>query len=396
MSFPSFPRLALLALATLSAGAAELTLVAPARSYLSPVSIEGTMPGALPTVSRYGYLRSPARSLGPQAWYSDVLIVPDLPAVITVTAGAEQRSQTVTWETIDLDGAPLALVARPWQMISLRGVGNRIEVRAPSGITSLAWATPGEPRLFTLRQPGEHRFRRPDGVGGVTVRVYAATVRQNPNQPVAVLVDDSSYVFPLPIAPHSDEVFCTSADPDLIVARSGSGVALRPRTAGTHLGAVRLGSATGPILAVVPVVGYNLDVSKALYPLAVADDGSVPAPDTLTVIGSETSAQRLRARIVMKPWVPNVKLVFTKFAHPATFLGGATTFAVRTDGSPSTLGEAGFVTSLAADGTRIGTFDYTINNPAGNDSQCARLDSRTLFSDVPTGIAWLLDPIAKP
>ena len=366
MRFSTLPRCALLALAAI-AGAAELTLVAPERSYVSPVSVEGTAPAGLPRVTRYGIIPSP----------------------VAATANGVTRSRLVTWDSLNLDGPALAIDARVDDRIALRTNGTSFTVRSPAGETRQVRVVPNLVSFFRLSESGAYRFTRADGTNGVTIRVYAPTVQPDPDQPVAVMTDGHSHRFPLPVAPTTDGLFCTSADPDLIVARAGSSVDIRANTTGTHLGAVRIGSATGPILGIVPVVGFTFDIKDALFPQPVDKDGNVPEREGITVLGAMDQPQRLRARVVMKPWVPNAKLTFTKFAHPAFFLKGATTFTVLSDGTPSSLGEAGMVTTVDADGVRVGTFDYTIYNPPKNGSQCVYLETRMLFGGEPTGVAKL-------
>lgn len=394
MRFTSIHRLALLALVAGVAGAAELTMVAPATSYFSPVCIEGTMAGdRLPKVRRYGIGGAHVRRLGPEAWYSNVRLFPDIPAVVTAGVGADRVKHVITWTSIDVDGPAVALTARAGDAIAIRTAGRRIQAIAPTA-TRLLRTLPGLPIRYTLTKPGSYRFAPPGGDGGVTVRVLAMPLEPDSDQPVALLADNRARRFPLPEG--SDGLDVSSADPDLSVARAGSGVDLRVRTPGTHLGAVRLGTRTGPILGLVPVIGFAIDTRDALQPLPVAADGTASEPGVLTVIGDAVSPQRFRARIVMKPWVPNVKLTFTKFAHRAYFLGGATTFEVRTDRTPSTLGEPGFVVTTDEDGVRIGTFDYSIFSPPGNRSHCVRIVYRTLFSGEPSGIAWLGNAAVTP
>jgi len=130
--------------------------------------------------------------------------------------------------------------------------------------------------------------------------------------------------------------------------------------------------------------------------LIVDAQGRPGTPGTLTVLGAAGEPQRFRARIVITPWVPNLKLTFTKFAHPAYFLGGATTFTVLSDGTRTTLDEPGFVVTTRADGTRVGTFDYTIYSPAGNRSQCVHITFRTLFPGAPAAVAWLTKRMVSP
>ena len=90
-------------------------------------------------------------------------------------------------------------------------------------------------------------------------------------------------------------------------------LAIKPLATGTDAKVVaRLGNATGPILAVGGIAAFTVDLAALVH----------TDVDGLTGIGTSP--------VIMTPYIPEVTLTFTMFAHASTFFGGAKTLSVST------------------------------------------------------------------
>lgn len=111
--------------------------------------------------------------------------------------------------------------------------------------------------------------------------------------------------------------------------------------------------ATGSLLQLAPVSGYSTAFSDA-HEEVVKPDGSKICWASMTIY----------------PFVKNVSFVLSTRAHKATFLGGATTMTIATDGSASSLGEAGYKSVVLPDGRTIGSFEFKVLFPPGETKWC--------------------------
>ena len=167
-------------------------------------------------------------------------------------------------------------------------------------------------------RPGEFSIVARDAAGStlatLQVTVAGALV---PRTTVAQLKNTRSLSIPVD-SPAATYVF-TANDPALVtisqaaLANKAIALAIKPLVSGTAAKVVaRIGSATGPIVAVGGIAAFTVD-------LAALSHTDV---DGLTGIGT--------SQVIMTPHIPGVMLTFTMFAHASTFAGGAKTLSVST------------------------------------------------------------------
>jgi len=112
---------------------------------------------------------------------------------------------------------------------------------------------------------------------------------------------------------------------------------------GTPAFEARIRGGNGPIFAVQEVNEFTLDIPARVCLLVDDDDN----------IGT--------TRVVMRPYVPDLKVVFNMFAGTSTFADGATTFGVSTTDEFEQVEEGG---------ETAGIFKHDVEVPDGEDVYC--------------------------
>ena len=101
------------------------------------------------------------------------------------------------------------------------------------------------------------------------------------------------------------------------------------------------------------------------------------------IVGKDAAGNTLsQNEIIIEPALTDLRLSLSMFAHASTFLGGKTSFKVRTNGANSSVGEQGFATAWnPATGESYAWFVYTIVSPPGETQFSHRMEIDQLFGE---------------
>jgi len=346
----------------------SLTARVPQHTYVSPACIEGSFANALPSIL-VNDLPAPSLTLGGTLWYANVPLLTATTNAVSIQEGTTTLDQIITWDVMDVDGLTInTLSARVSDSIAvMSSLGGSINITHPDGtLTTLAPNVVTQ--YVTLTSAGQWTISNASNSSSISIAVFDGSFAVDPAHPLSIeqngvyAIDLSSYT---ELQPNASSLVFVSQDPELSVQQSGSQLQITGYNIGSRYGSVRIGSTTGPILAPLPTTCFAISGwGSQTY---VMPDGSpipndyVGGPDLIQFTDAANNS-RFVSTLTITPYVPNVTITITKFAHPTTFIGGATTFTIATDGSPSSLGENGFAVSTV-NGVQVGTFSFTMISP---------------------------------
>lgn len=364
--------------------ATSLTLQAPAHTYLSPACIEGTYASVLPGVTTSEYTAEP-NVLGDHMWFANVPLLTGVTNDLTVQEGLTSIESQITWDIIAIDAPQIAtLSARVADSVALESIsGSGLSILHPDGTTTTL--SPSlTTRYVTFDAPGVWTISAAGASASLVVGVYDGTFRIDSLHPLAIEqniqydIDMSLYS---QLHPNAANLLYVSQDTGLTVSSQPGHILVKGNTIGTRYGSVRLGAINGPILAPITVTCFTLTGWGNVRSI-MSDGSALPAysgagePQLVDVSDGNGQARR-RITLTMTPYVPNVTLFVTKFAHPTSFSNGYTNFSVVTDGSASSIGEPGFTTATI-DGQQVGQFAFDLFSQNGAPATyCLRHSTRT-------------------
>lgn len=378
-----------MAFAAMTFVSATESLSVPAQTYVSPVCIEGYSTSAPLVVLTVGGVVKPTNQIGVHTWYANVNLSADVTTAVVSAYKTAKVTKSTIWKSFDFQASTsLTLNARVGDRVNLKSTdvitqvsptGSTIVVSGPVACTSAG--------TWTFSSTGR----------SLTLKVYGMMFAQDPKQPVSCRLSKTiPWVYPVPVLPDSASLFTSGEDTRTTATLSGDNVSILGTALGCRNILLRHTSATGPIVACVPVQTWDYDVTGIAHAPLVYPDGSTPDPTYagITILSSATAPRRMDCTLILKPYVPNLRLSIVKFAHASTFIGGATSFTVLTDGSATSLGEAGFVVKPDASYGSIGVLHFTMLAPAAGDTyHCVNILTSVLYHGVytptsPTTVAF--------
>lgn len=354
----------------------SITMLAPATSFTSPACVHLNA-AARPTLSA----GQGAINMGGRHWYADVPLDADASTAIAATLGSNAASQSITWVTLPLSTVQSPLTVRRGDAIRVAIPPSGVTVLTPQGSTEV-WAGP-ETHTVTLSTIGSYQFlvdgqvRLSVDVVGFPVDLHSLTDRSlalHRNRTVTFTVTADG------IPPG----IVLEASPFLTLNRAARGqVSLSSSILGKGALWFRLATDPNAILFAAPVTTFDLTAVDEIGLEPTAEPGSTlsayleGAADTASL-----PPVPLRVTLRLTPYIPDLRLEFSRFAHRSTFLGGVSEFTVFSDGSPSSLGESGML--VGGDGAaQYGEFSYTVYKPRNEVSTCVRVVPKQVFPDLP-------------
>jgi hypothetical protein len=323
---------------------------------------------------------------------------------LTIQEGAQTLSKNVTWNAFPLDNAPTpSLNARLGDTLGVSAAAGLVDVGNPSGVHSTL-VTGSSGSSVWLTAPGTWTFALPGKAIALRVIVFDGAFKTQASAPMAIETGVKYTLayssFPFLQSPAS--IHIVSEDYNLGINQSVTNLTLKALASGDTYASLRLESDTGPILNAFKITAFTLAGWEGRY---VYPDGSVPpfidnnAGHLYGITDLATGQSRLRVPVTMTPFVQNVKIYVSKFAHPTSFLGGATKFTITTDGAASSLGEPGFTASVNGSGQSKGAFSFSmLSGPNAPATYCLHHYCETTFSifnttvvasSIPSGLSML-------
>ena len=337
----------------------------PTESWTSPAFIEGY---ANKAVMING---TPSISLGGNHWHGSAALGESAATSVIITNATQSLYGNITWSVLDL-------AAVPFSQLPIR-LGDALRVRVPSGggeyvipsglVTSLTAGT------TTLRPtvPGVHSLRV-NGITVVSVTVVGFDVDLTAlNGRCLALQRYAAVTLGLPpsavpgLLEMEQSISLRVSRVDQATATFSSDVLER--------GACwfRISGGNHAILLTVPVQPYQVEaISEKIIP--------TPGRSTTTIVSfmkdssyaAELPPVSLQVKIRVTPYVSDLAFEFSRFAHRSTFLGGASEFTVLANGTPSSLGEPGFI-RIQEGAVEVGEFTYLVFKPRNEVSTCVKI-----------------------
>jgi hypothetical protein len=276
-----------------------LTLSAPARSRVSPVSVEGTEPLGVGTQMRVNGGGVGVRPLATGRFYANVPLEPGVSNTISVTHGEAEVVRTVTWEETDLASHPTGLAIRR---------GDSLLLRAPPGSTLvqsdgyeevvLGTFSPSGLLIADFYNPGSFTLLAVDGAGVALGSLGVRVVGYSARGATACEVGYERVKRVSVLEGRPGDVYVTrSEEKDIDVRQAVFGdseliLGVRPLRLGMPRMVARLGHTLGPILSVDDVDEFRvwLTSERKFSVTSTYPDG--------TRVG--------QAAIILSPWLPDI------------------------------------------------------------------------------------------
>lgn len=355
---------------------ASIAMLAPATSLTSPVCVH--LDAAARPVLSAG---QGATSLGGRHWYADVPLDADAPTAITATLGSQAVSQSVMWATVSLSAEQSPLTVRRGDAIRVAIPPSGATVVTPQGSTE-AWSGP-ETHAVVLSTIGTYRFLV-DGQVRLSVAVVGFPVDLHPLADRSLALHRNRTVTFTVAAEGIPPGIALETSPFVTLHRTERGqVSLSSGILGKGALWFHLAADANAILFAAPITTFDITAVDEVGLETTAEPGSTlsayleGAADTATL-----PPVPLRVTLRLTPYIPDLRLEFSRFAHRSTFLGGVSEFTVSCDGSPSSLGEPGMLVVGNGPG-QYGEFSYTVHKPRNEVSTCVRVVPKQVFPDLP-------------
>ena len=343
---------------------------APSSSYESPTSAlihYRRMETPLITARPSSALVSPITEIGQMTKWAEVKLSRRVPVAITVNAGDQSARKVISWKAIDFNSN------LPTE-INIRAGSKILVVTRAGGAPYLTYgydrkptsAVPSKARYHEIPIVTAGRYILDDNMcGGKQVIVNAVGLPVNPMSTGGAMVIPAKYTAKIEgveIVPANAASIvqarsmhhCVIADSLFDTTRSklDAWASISAIDGNTVYSYLRLGD-SGPILSLVPMIGCNSGCSAA--------EIDITNPD-----GSTSGV----ANFEFYPYLKNLEFTMSMRAHMATFLDGNTSFKVKTDGSPTSLGEPGISEKIMSDGTIRGAMKLRVYFPPGEHKWC--------------------------
>jgi len=363
----------------------DLQITTPAESTTSPAWVEGAVGPNVTQIEAAvnGGVPFAAVREAKMKWFATHTVAPKAMGVelspddetdVTVTArtasGREaSTTQHILWTATDLRGKDSAIdsiTIRKGDSLLLTAAGSEGElaltIDADGDGTYEFSGIPGDKVASSFNTAGVVTVSaKIDGnpVGSLKIMVVSVDI----HGPIAceLYVQREKPALVVPVEATAAVSF-VSNDADLLAVSikgqtaTGAMLYLHALNRGEEALEARIGGASGPIVARTPVDEFTMDIMAKKHVVTFEmDDGSS--------VGT--------SRIVMRPYVPNLRLAFSMFASTSTFAGGARSFSINTLDVVSSIGEPGFQQEFdLATGETNGVFEFDIEGPLDATSIC--------------------------
>jgi PA14 domain len=357
-SGPNVPKQVIPSTAVQTAESPLLFSSVPTMSETSPAFIEArTLSGGTVTLTANGAQASMI-SNGVH-FFTNVPLNTVTSVETSLSVGVQVINRAITWQPIRLEGDKSRIIrvgdslllqaasAGAWRSIRGSGVGTPEKACKAGDRFPVSFTQPGVYEFVAFNAAGTQ-------VGSLVVNAMSTDFGANiacevgfrREKEIKVLGGDFAFLS------------FTSADPLLIditpkgPSTEGGEIYLQPYRRGTPVIYARIGGPTGAILASKEIDEFTL--ANTARPGGLVNDETSLTSATLTIT----------------PFIPDLWINFSMFAHLSTFKGGAKKFTINTSQALSSLGEAGFTISTDASGEAIGQFKYTLEVPPGETKSC--------------------------
>ena len=307
-----------------------ISVQVPQYSVISPAFIEGiawSSNGADVSVSVNGVA---ATFIGENNWFANVSLNANgsQTSVISTQSGSGKiQTDTITWIALDLSGEEasdhsIAIRRGDSLLLTASGDGETLTLDVDSDGQNDFSGVPGQKFAVTYNDSGT--FLATAKIDGESVGTLLVNVMDvDLHKPIA---DEVGYrrrknVVISPAAVATNVVFTSGDLPALETSLigpfsnedgEGLSVYLTALKRGSPVLVARLFSADGPIVAYKNVDEYTLDRDGIAHAFVNEDEN----------IGG--------TKLIMRPYIPNIRFQFDMFAHTATFAGGVTSFSRNT------------------------------------------------------------------
>ncbi len=357
-SGPNVPKQVIPSTAVQTAESPLLFSSVPTMSETSPAFIEArTLSGGTVTLTANG---APASMISNGLhFFTNVPLNTATTVETSLSVGGQVMNRAITWQPIELEGKKSRIIrvgdslllesvsAGAWRSIRGSGVGTPEKACEAGDRFPVSFTQPGVYEFVAFNAAGTQ-------VGSLVVNAMSTDFGANiacevgfrREKEIKVLGGDFAFLS------------FTSADPLLIditpkgPSTEGGEIYLQPYRRGTPVIYARIGGPTGAILASKEIDEFTL--ANTAGPGGLVNDETSLTSATLTIT----------------PFIPDLWINFSMFAHLSTFKGGAKKFTINTSQALSSLGEAGFTISADASGEAIGQFKYTLEVPPGETKSC--------------------------
>jgi hypothetical protein len=375
---------------------AQVAITTPSESVTNPAWVEGTNGGDVTnlTVTVNGGAGFATTRLSPTKWFADnncsagvspaygVVLSSSAATHVEVTAENDfaetnTTAQNITWTATDLAGKSfstdiLRIRKGDSLLLTATGSGTTLEIDGNGDDTYEHSGAPGDRFPTAYNTAGSFIVKaKIDSmeVGSLSVTVVSVNLRG----PIACAVNFQREK-DVDVSPASEAGNVTFSGNDAFwltaslkqTTTAGATLYLKPLRRGAPILTARLNGATGPLLSKQAVDEYTLDV-PARTGMIINDD---------TNIGS--------SKVVLRPFIPNVRVCFNMFASLSTFTGGTTSFSVNSSDAFEALVDPNT-------GETIGEYIFDVETPDEEDQYCFDVEirqaaSREVTVGVETGI----------
>ena len=330
----------------------------PTESPVSPVCVEGLRRSDKCAVTAKGTAGSgEVHYLSTRAFFVNMPLDRATHAsVITITqsgGSARSVSGSVSWTATDMAGLShrknrLVLRAGDSLLLTASGNGKNLDIDAYGNGALVHKGRPGDRFATTYGSPGDYTTTATiDGtaVGSVTISAVDVGLSKFISSEVGYKITESVSVRP---ALRTSDIAFTSSTPRLLevsvkkTTRNGAKLSLRPLARGNPVLTARLGTDSGPVIAFREIDEYTMDI---------------PAVKAIFFDAKGVG----RTYVKMRPYVPNLWVVFRMEAPAASFAGGLRLLPVSTSIS--------FVKEHdAATGETVGVYEFEVHIAPGAKS----------------------------
>lgn len=353
------------------------SIVIPATSLVSPAFIEGGNIEGQSISATVDGVSHKVHELSATDFYINAPLEKSGSSAVIITAGGAQTTGAITWTPIDIDGKSHGVdvynIRQDDSLLLESSHGTALSIGISSGVSSTESIVAGQPKVVRFPVAGIYRVAASDGspLGDISVRVFTLAIDPSLRHDHIASEVGHTRTFDVPVTPaaFASTLFFTTASPTALTVTTGAvtsdgiNVSFDPLKNVKTKASARINSATGPVIGSVTIDAFTIDRTGML-------DAGIVDFDPIT--GDSLA----KADIIIAPIVRGLSFHFQMFAHTSTFLTGATSFDVDTDGDKSSVGDPGFKEFIdPITGIRSGKFTYTIVSPRGEDSYCHTVTS---------------------